>query len=388
MQQVIVTENLPIKLWLDEIEDGALQQCKNIANLPFLYKHFAVMPDSHEGYGMPIGGVMATDGVIIPNAVGVDIGCGMCAINTGLEEISREDLLKIVEKIKQIVPLGFEHHKLPQSKELMPQGYDLDALHIVKSQYQSALHQIGTLGGGNHFIEIQKGSDGNIWIMIHSGSRNIGLKVAEHYNKIAVFQNELYYSGVDKKVQLAFLPIKTKEARDYMNEMKFCVDFALANRTLMMNNIIKCFEETVGILNTHEMINIAHNYARWENHFGKNVIVHRKGATSAKEGEIGIIPGSMGSKSYIIEGLGNPESFMSCSHGAGRKMGRRQAIKTLSMDEEVSTLNSQGIIHDLDSIEKLDEATGSYKDIDVVMDNQKDLVKILVELKPLAVIKG
>ena len=388
MKQVIVTENLPIKLWLDEIEDGALQQCKNIANLPFLYKHFAVMPDSHEGYGMPIGGVMATDGVIIPNAVGVDIGCGMCAINTGLEEISRENLIKIVEKIKQIVPLGFEHHKFPQSKELMPQGYNLEDLHIVKSQYQSALHQIGTLGGGNHFIEIQKGSDGNIWVMIHSGSRNIGLKVAEHYNKIAVFQNELWYSGVDKKVQLAFLPIKSKEARDYMNEMKFCVDFALANRTLMMNNIIKCFEEVVGMLNTHEMINIAHNYARWENHFGKNVIVHRKGATSAKEGEIGIIPGSMGSKSYIIEGLGNPESFMSCSHGAGRKMGRRQAIKTLSMDEEVSTLNSQGIIHDLDSIEKLDEATGSYKDIDVVMDNQKDLVKILVELKPLAVIKG
>ena len=388
MKQVIVTENLPIKLWLDEIEDGALQQCKNIANLPFLYKHFAVMPDSHEGYGMPIGGVMATDGVIIPNAVGVDIGCGMCAINTGLEEISREDLLKIVEKIKQIVPLGFEHHKLPQSKELMPQGYNLEDLHIVKSQYQSALHQIGTLGGGNHFIEIQKGSDGNIWVMIHSGSRNIGLKVAEHYNKIAVFQNELWYSGVDKKVQLAFLPIKSKEARDYMNEMKFCVDFALANRTLMMNNIIKCFEEVVGMLNTHEMINIAHNYARWENHFGKNVIVHRKGATSAKEGEIGIIPGSMGSKSYIVEGLGNPESFMSCSHGAGRKMGRRQAIKTLSMDEEVSTLNSQGIIHDLDSVEKLDEATGSYKDIDTVMANQQDLVKILVELKPLAVIKG
>lgn len=388
MNKVITTERLPIKLWLDDLEEGALQQCKNIANLPFLYKHFSVMPDSHEGYGMPIGGVMATEDVVVPNAVGVDIGCGMCAINTKLEEISKEQLQLIVNKIKEVVPVGFEHHKLSQDIELMPKGYDIESMIVVKNQYSSARHQIGTLGGGNHFIEIQKGNDGYIWIMIHSGSRNIGLKVAEYYNKIAVFQNELWHSTIDKKVQLAFLPIKTKEARDYINEMKFCVDFALANRTLMMDNIINCFEEVLGKLNTEEMINIAHNYARWENHFGKNVIVHRKGATSAREGEVGIIPGSMGSKSYIVKGLGNPESFMSCSHGAGRKMGRRQAQKNLSMDDELYTLNSQGIIHDLDSVDKLDEATGSYKDIEVVMTNQQDLVKILVELKPLAVIKG
>lgn len=387
--RVVSTEKVPIKLWLDEIEQGALDQAINLANLPFIFKHLAIMPDSHQGYGMPIGGVLATKGVVIPNAVGVDIGCGMCAVKTSLIEISKEQLQILVDKIKAVVPVGFAHQKEKQDESLMPFIRDIEeSNYIVWFEYESALKQLGTLGGGNHFIEIQKGSDGFIWIMIHSGSRNLGKKVADHYNKIAVRLNELWCSSVEKSKELAFLPIEIVEAKQYMIEMQYCVEFALANRRLMIERIKWCFTDVVPHIEFDEIINIAHNYAKWENHFGQNVIVHRKGATSARLGEIGIIPGSMGTKSYIVEGLGNPESFMSCSHGAGRKMGRKQAMRELNLEHEIETMESQGIIHGITSVENLDEAPSAYKDIDVVMENQKDLVKILVELKPLAVIKG
>ena len=320
---------------------------------------------------------------------GVDIGCGMCAVKTSLTDISRQELIKITNSIKQLVPVGFDHHKKAMDEKLMPQGFEIDKMHIVKEQFQSALHQLGTLGGGNHFIEIQKGNDGHIWIMIHSGSRNIGLKVADHYNKIAVKLNELYFSQVEKSKELAFLPIQTGESHQYFEEMKYCVEFAFANRLLMMERIRQSFSEIISsVLNFEPVINIAHNYARWENHFGQDVIVHRKGATSARAGEAGIIPGSQGTKSYIVEGLGNPESFTSCSHGAGRKMGRKQAIRELNLEEQIKSMEKQGIIHGINVQNDLDEAPGAYKDIDLVMENQKDLVRILVELKPLAVIKG
>ena len=260
---------------------------------------------------------------------------------------------------------------------------------IVERQYEAALKQIGTLGGGNHFIEIQKGSDGNIWIMIHSGSRNIGLKVAEHYNKLAVQLNARWHSGISPKWQLAFLPIETREAREYMTEMQYCVDFALANRMLMMENVKTSFAEVLGDdFSEIDLINIAHNYARWENHFKTNVIVHRKGATSANEGETGIIPGSQGTRSYIVKGKGNYESFRSCSHGAGRALSRKKAQNDLDLKEEIAKLDKQHIIHAVRTKKDLDEAPGAYKDIDVVMNNQKDLVEIEVELTPLAVIKG
>lgn len=389
MKKVISTERIPIKLWLDDIEPGALSQAQNIANLPFAFKHVALMPDSHEGYGMPIGGVLATKGVIIPNAVGVDIGCGMCALKTNLTTIDTASLKSIMSGIRARVPLGFEHHKEQKDETLMPSTSSIISNGMVERQYESARKQIGTLGGGNHFIEIQKGSDGHIWVMVHSGSRNIGLKVAEHYNKIAQKLNERWHTEVDKKMNLAFLPIETDEAKEYLNEMQYCVDFALANRKLIMESIKESFAETVGTeFREVYFINIAHNYARWENHFDTHVIVHRKGATSAREGEIGIIPGSQGSKSYIVRGKGNKESFESCSHGAGRKMGRNQAQKTLSLDNEVAQMNQKGIIHAIRSQRDLDEAPGAYKDIDVVMANQQDLVDIVVELTPLAVIKG
>jgi tRNA-splicing ligase RtcB (3'-phosphate/5'-hydroxy nucleic acid ligase) len=389
MRQVISTEKNPIKLWLEDIEEGALAQARNMANLPFVFKHIAIMPDSHRGYGMPIGGVLATKGVIVPNAVGVDIGCGMCALKTSLDNLSTETLKKIMSGIRELVPLGFDHHKEKQEIALMPSNETIVKNGMVERQFESARKQIGTLGGGNHFIEIQKGSDGHIWIMIHSGSRNIGLKVAEHYNKLAQNLNERWHSGVEKSMNLAFLPIETQEAKDYFNEMQYCVDFAFANRRLIMNNIISVFTDCFhGNFSELEFVNIAHNYARWEHHFNTNVIVHRKGATSAKEGETGIIPGSQGTKSYIVKGKGNAESFESCSHGAGRVLGRKQAERTLDLEAEIARLDEQGIIHSIRSKSDLDEAPGAYKNIDIVMENQKDLVDILVELSPLAVIKG
>ncbi len=388
MRKVISTENIPIKLWLDDMEEGALNQARNMANLPFAFKHIAIMPDSHEGYGMPIGGVLATKGVIIPNAVGVDIGCGMCAIKTNQENISDKTLREIMSGIRELVPLGFDHHKEKQGIDLMPSGENMVKNGMVERQFESARKQIGTLGGGNHFIEIQKGSDGFIWVMIHSGSRNIGLKVAEHYNQLAKNLNERWHSTVAKSVNLAFLPIETQEAKDYYIEMQYCVDFAFANRKLMMENIISVFGDKVADFQQHDFVNIAHNYARWEHHFGTNVIVHRKGATSAKEVEIGIIPGSQGTKSYIVRGKGNADSFESCSHGAGRLMGRKQAERTLDLKAEIAKMDEKGIIHAIRSKSDLDEAPGAYKNIDTVMENQNDLVDILVELAPLAVIKG
>ncbi len=389
MKQVVNTGRIPIKLWIDDIEEGALEQAQNMANLPFAFRHIAIMPDSHQGYGMPIGGVLATNGVIIPNAVGVDIGCGMCALKTNLTEIETATLKKVMSGIRNKVPLGFNHHNKKQNKALMPSSDTIVKGGIVERQYEAALKQIGTLGGGNHFIEIQKGSDGHIWIMIHSGSRNIGLKVAEHYNRLATKLNERWHSEIPSKWQLAFLPIETQEAKDYMAEMQFCVDFAFANRKLMMENIKASFEEELGgEFAEIDFVNIAHNYARWENHFNSNVIVHRKGATSAKEGETGIIPGSQGTKSYIVKGKGNPESFESCSHGAGRALSRKKAQNTLSLEEEIAKLDKQNIIHAIRNKKDLDEAPGAYKNIDIVMENQKDLVDIEVELTPLAIIKG
>jgi len=350
------------------------------------------MPDNHAGFGCPIGTVFASKDVIVPAIVGVDIGCGMCAVKTSLNEIDTETLKKIMGEIRKAVPVGFNHHKTPQDLQLMPNynGVGWTELpKIVFQEFNNALTQIGTLGGGNHFIEIQKGSDGHIWIMIHSGSRNLGKQVADHYNKLAISLNEKWHSEVPTKWELAFLPIESEEGQAYLREMNYAVEFALANRRLMMDRAKEIFSsQWFGKIEFDEMINIAHNYASLENHFGENVWVHRKGATLAREGTIGIIPGSQGTKSYIVKGKGNKDSFESCSHGAGRKMGRKEAQRTLKVEDEVKRLNDMGVIHSIRGVNDLDEAPSAYKDIDIVMDNQKDLVDILVELTPLAVIKG
>ncbi|MFN2369386.1 MAG: RtcB family protein, partial [Desulfurivibrionaceae bacterium] len=259
---------------------------------------------------------------------------------------------------------------------------------IVPGEYRNALTQIGTLGGGNHFIEIQKGSDGHIWIMVHSGSRNLGFKVATYYNRLAIDLNRQWGSKIPAKWQLAFLPIDSEAGRRYLSEMRYCVDFAFANRKLMMKQVQDALLAVTPPVYFGEMINIAHNYAALETHFHKNVIVHRKGATRANPGEIGIIPGSQGTPSYLVRGKGNPESFSSCSHGAGRRMGRKQAQRQLDLAGEQKKLDDQGILHGVRSRRDLDEAAGAYKDIDEVLENQLDLIEVLVELHPLAVVKG
>ncbi len=391
MQQIISTENKPIKLWLKDIDSGAMEQARNIANLPFVHSHIAVMPDAHMGYGMPIGGVMATEGVVIPNAVGVDIGCGMCALKTSLRSLDSEQLKGIMRLIGKSVPVGFKHHKKPQGAHLMPEpekGATLAELPIVSQEYEHALTQLGTLGGGNHFIEIQKGNDGFIWIMIHSGSRNLGYRVANFYNTLARKMGGRFGMKIPEKLQLDFLPVDSAEGRQYLREMNFCVDFALANRKLMMERVKDALQTVAGPVRFERFINIAHNYASFETHFHKHVLVHRKGATSARKGETGIIPGSQGMPSYLVRGKGNRESFTSCSHGAGRKMGRRQAQRSLDLKEEQKKLEEQGILHTVRTRRDLDEAPGAYKNIDEVIENQLDLVEVLVTLKPLAVIKG
>ena len=390
--RVVTTNHLPIKLWLDDLEEGAEQQARNLAALPFAFHHIAIMPDAHQGYGMPIGGVLATRDVIIPNAVGVDIGCGMIAqpIGIPLEDIQPR-LKEIMGEIRKRVPVGFSRHEKEQDPALMPR-FNQDAVAgVVEREYTSALKQIGTLGGGNHFIEIQRSGLDVVYIMIHSGSRNIGKQVADHYNKLAITLNERYKAAVPKEWELAFLPLDSDEGQQYLAEMRYCVEFAQASRQLMLERVLhaigKVFNEPFDA-GPFPPINIAHNYAAQENHFGQNVWVHRKGATLARQGTMGIIPGSQGTKSYIVQGLGNPESFMSCSHGAGRKLSRAKARNTLSLEGEIALLESQGVVHSIRNQKDLDEAAGAYKDINTVMANQTDLVEIVTELTPLAVIKG
>ncbi len=390
MKKTIKTEKKPIKLWLDDIEAGAFEQAKNLANLPFVYKHIAVMPDAHLGYGMPIGGVMASEEMVIPNAVGVDIGCGMCAVKTSLTNISTEKLKAVLSQIRNKVPLGFKHHKKRQDHSLMPKVGEgqLEDLFIVSREYENALTQLGTLGGGNHFIEVQKGNDGHIWLMIHSGSRNLGYKVANYHNRLASDLNRKWNSKIPPNWQLAFLPIESESGQSYLQEMRYCVDFAFANRKLMMERVKEALMAVITPVSFEPLVNIAHNYAAEEIHFNRRVLVHRKGATRAQAGEIGIIPGSQGSPSYLVKGRGNPDSFSSCAHGAGRKMGRKQAQRQLDLGQEIKHMEDQGIIHAIRHKGDLDEAAGAYKNIDEVIDNQLDLVEVLVELRPLAVIKG
>ena len=390
MKKKLETEKIPIYFWLDDIEEGALEQARHLANLPFAFHHVAIMPDAHQGYGMPIGGVLATRDVVIPNAVGVDIGCGMCAVRTSLTEVPQEMLKKAMSGIRRHVPLGFRHHPRPLPADRLPPLPEDPArtLPVVWKEFGSARAQLGTLGSGNHFIEIQRGSDGRLWVMVHSGSRNLGYRVAGHYNRLAVGLAPKMAVRVPKNWQLAYLPLDSSVGRRYLDEMRYCVEFALANRREMMERVQEILVDLLGPADFAPMINIAHNYAAPEIHYGEEVMVHRKGSTRARRGETGIIPGSQGSVSYIVRGLGNPASFHSCSHGAGRIMGRKQAQRLLDLATEKQKLDSRNILHAVRHRRDLDEAPGAYKDIDQVMRNQEDLVEIVEVLQPLAVIKG
>ena len=389
--EVKIINDRPVKIWTDNVEESAMRQIENLTTLPFLFHHLAIMPDVHAGMGMPIGGVLACKDAVIPNAVGVDIGCGMCAVKTNwkIDNIPPEVLRKkIMRGIRKRIPLGMDHHKEPQDEAYLPTGHDIDKTVIVKQRHISITKEVGTLGGGNHFIELQKDEEGTLWIMIHSGSRNLGSRVGEHYNNIARVLNEKWHSVVKPELRLSFLPWGTKEFEMYWNEMRFCIDFALCNRRLMMQRIEEVIADALPGIEFEPMINIAHNYAAFEHHYGEDVIVHRKGATLAREGVVGIIPGSQGTASYIVEGVGNPESFCSCSHGAGRVMSRSAAIKTLDMAEEVAQLEAKGIVHAIRCQDDMQEASGAYKDIETVIKNELDLVKVKTRLLPIAVIKG
>ena len=389
--EVKMINNCPVKIWTNYVEKSAMRQIENLTTLPFLFHHLAIMPDVHTGMGMPIGGVLACKDAVIPNAVGVDIGCGMCAVKTNwkVADIPTDVLRKqIMRGIRKRIPLGMDHHKEAQDEKYLPTGHDIDKMEIVKRRQEYITKEVGTLGGGNHFIELQKDETGTLWIMIHSGSRNLGKLVGDYYNEKAKKLNERWYSVVSPDTRLSFLPLRTDEFNAYWQEMKYCVDFALCNRKLMMKRIEEVIKDAIPEIGFEPMINIAHNYAAWERHYGQDVIVHRKGATLAREGVIGIIPGSQGTASYIVEGLGNPESFCSCSHGAGRTLSRTAAIRDLNLKEEVERLDALGIIHAIRNQNDMQEASGAYKDIETVIANEADLVKVKTRLLPVAVIKG
>lgn len=401
---------LPIKYWMpeDEIEGGAREQIDHVASLPFAVEHVAVMPDCHSGYGMPIGCVFASKGYIVPNAVGVDIGCGMLAVRTDIkpEIVGVEELKKILGGsaeykggIRSTIPTGFSHHSRLQNEAWMPQFHDGGQYPIVLREYERALRQVGTLGGGNHFIELQKGSDGFLWFMIHSGSRNLGFQVAHHYAKIAAEENANNEGSmrVPPKWELDPLYIDSEEGQAYWHEMQYCVQFAQFNRAHMSERIKEAISNVFVDVKYTMAIDIPHNYATmvtdgrvsWDSkqHDGW-VILHRKGATNASQGSWGVIPGSQGTSSFIVRGLGNKDSFNSCSHGAGRKMGRKQAQRELDLGTEMKRLDDKGILHAMRGKADLDEAPGAYKDIVSVMMRQKDLVMIDTILNPLAVVKA
>lgn len=402
-------QRVPIKVWLEdmsELDDTCLKQAFNLSNLPFVYKWVALMPDTHAGYGMPIGGVVATDNVIIPNAVGVDIGCGVGFAGTNiparlLTEVKTDSgsLAEIiVGMIMRNIPTGFDKYNNPQVSSVLD-DFEIKYRNLLKDfiydELDNARYQIGTLGGGNHFIELQEDGEGKLGIMLHSGSRHLGYAIARKFNDLARVLNKKWNQEETVKYDLAFLPVDTEEGRAYSYYMNLALDYARENRYLIMERVKEFVFEAIikytdfkGIEIELE-VNAHHNYAALERHYGKDVWVHRKGAIRARKGEIGIIPGAMGSYSYIVEGRGNPESFNSCSHGAGRVLSRKKAVDLYSVQEVMEELKRrQVVLGKKNKRDVAEECIWSYKPIDAVINNELDLVKPLIKLKTIAVVKG
>ena len=417
--EVVLTNGKPVFSWCPSPEEGAINQVKVIAGLPFV-EHIAIMPDCHIGMDCPIGGVVACNGVIVPNFVGSDGGCGMGAFRTNLtvENIKGKEEI-IHQAVQRSIPMGFSHNTDKRRTEMEQKYKDKIAYALAKHlgigkelEYVSCsvpeivkpeafFDQMGTLGSGNHFIEVQVDEQGFIWVMVHSGSRNIGKRTCDHFNKLATELNQQWHS----KSEIPFLPVTSEEGKAYLGWMNMCLDFAYYNRDAMLNevmrNLLHYYPNMEVVTNRVidrdvDIINIHHNYASLENHFGKNVWVHRKGATLASDKTIGIIPGSMGSFSYIVKGLGEANSLMSCSHGAGRRMGRNAFNKEYNTPEKMKEIEDKmaGVTHtkfgkatsrsgkDLGILD-LSEAPQAYKDIDSVISNECDLVKPLFKLRPL-----
>jgi tRNA-splicing ligase RtcB len=400
--EVIREDGLPIKAWIRGVplEDAARQQLVNVASLPFIHKHVAVMPDVHWGMGATIGSVIPTKGAIIPAAVGVDIGCGMMAVQTTLRADQLPDSLAAVRSdIEAAVPHGRTDHggkndrgawgEVPRSpserwKRLSDRYAAITEKHPKALAPNNARH-MGTLGTGNHFIEVCLDESDQVWIMLHSGSRGCGNRIGMYFIQAAKKEMERWFINLPDK-DLAYLVEGSELFSDYVEAVEWAQDYALENRKEMMSATLEALRKTLPDFAITDMaVNCHHNYVAKEHHFGANVWLTRKGAVRAREGDLGIIPGSMGVRSYIVRGKGNAVSFHSCSHGAGRAMSRGQAKKQFSMEdhakatEGVECRKDEGVI---------DETPGAYKDIDAVMAAQTDLVEVVHTLKQIVCVKG
>ena len=409
--QVIKEEgSRPIKAWVGtkvsssseastlDIEDSALQQAKNIARLPFIAGNgVALMPDVHAGKGATIGSVIATDKAIIPAAVGVDLGCGMNAVRLSLKAADLPDsLLAIRHQIERDVPLGAggahpNERLLPGMTAHQRQAIEGSLYGEVSSASREkfckkAAPQLGTLGSGNHFIELCVDENEDVWVMLHSGSRGIGNMIGTYFIEKAKRRMEQYFIHLPDG-DLAYIPEDTDDFRDYMAAVEWAQSYALENRRVMMETVIAALRRHIPVefTITQEAISCHHNYVARENHFGRNLWVTRKGAIRARVGDLGIIPGSMGQRSYIVRGKGNLEAYCSCSHGAGRTMSRAEARRKFTVEDLVA--QTEGIeCPKTDAV--LDEIPSAYKNIDVVMENQKDLVEVVHVLRQVLNVKG
>ncbi len=392
-------QKLPIKVWLEsenQIDDVCFQQSINLSNLPFLHQWVALMPDTHQGFGMPIGGVIALKDHIIPNAVGVDIGCGIayCQTNISVNSLDEKTRQKLIREIMAAVPLGFSKRDMAiESIEiddfLKTHEVELAPQKMLMDEMLNAKYQLGTLGSGNHFIEIQKDKEGLLGIMIHSGSRHFGYSVAQHFDEKATQYCKKTGDKKFQKQKLAYLPVEHPMGKAYLLWMNLAMKFASENRRIMMSQVQNVLNENFEQVIFEDILNVHHNYAALETHYGELVWVHRKGAIRAGRGELGIIPGAMGTASYIVEGKGELQSFESCSHGAGRHFSRKQALKVHSKEEVLEDLKALEVslgtpVNSLIA----DESRFAYKDISFVMAQQQDLVNIIKELRSVLVVKG
>ncbi|MBP8866998.1 MAG: RtcB family protein [Propionivibrio sp.] len=396
IKEVISTERVPVKIWTDEVDEQSKQQLRNIASLPFVHHHVAAMPDVHLGIGATIGSVIATHKAIIPAAVGVDIGCGMlaCRLSLTANELDEKSLKKVFDQINRDVPVGRAQHQ--DNRVLihaaMPFEARLDAMtakhpQLLKSfgKFSKWMNQMGTLGGGNHFIEVCLDTSDQVWVMLHSGSRGIGNALASYFIELARKDMERWMIQLPDR-DLAYFPEGSEHFADYVEAVNWAQEYAMQNRESMLDLVLAALGRHLPEFDvTSEVVNCHHNYVTIEHHYGANVWVTRKGAIRAREGDLGIIPGSMGAKSYIVRGKGNPESFHSSSHGAGRKMSRTAAGKQFTAADLAR--QTAGVICRKD-IGVVDEIPGAYKDIDTVMANQSDLVEPIYQLKQVLCVKG
>jgi len=382
---------VPIKSWVPDLEGIVLEQATNLSNLPFAIRHVALMPDAHAGYGMPIGGVLFAARAVVPYAIGVDIGCGVALVETDLtvEDLPQADLEALLAAIDRGVPTGFHGLKTPVDREVAQEAMGIVKPASVKDVwFEKALSQLGTLGGGNHFLELQRDAAGAIYVMLHSGSRSLGKAICDEYHKRALALNKAWHSKLPDD-ELAFLPVGSDDHADYWSAMEFALRFAEVNRSRMLDVVERAFGSLTKIGRFDRVIDVHHNYAAWENHLGVNGIVHRKGAVRARNGEMVLIPGSMGTASYVGEGLGNAEAFETCQHGAGRALSRGAARKAKSSADVYAEMATLGVV--LRSSEPrgvAEEAAFAYKDIESVMAASASLVRPTKRLTPLGVVKG